>query len=866
MTATPSNPLPTEPETSPPQPNSIDLLTKLTSSTEATRLEAVQQLGRLDKMELEVLRALEKSAIQDASPAVREAALLALAAAPMRSLQQQTNRLPLTVRQALLTEIDRWQADGLLPESTAQVLRQRYNFDRPSSVAASTAPASPPAPRPTLTQVLLSETTIKVALYLGAFFVVAAAFILAAIFDALRLPILGLATLGFLGGAIGLKWRLPTASFVLFIVFSCLLPIDAAVLIDLFEVGENATWLIWIGLTGFLSLVWSGGTFLYRSRFFSVLALLAASLAMLLMGRWLDRSPHLDLFLIQLPLLLALAGKVILERWQERRFALPLFITAQIQQALLLTLSLVLVLAALVDEALPQPGWWLVITFTWLLAVLFYGASQHLTNFVLFPPLAVAALIPLPLFLSGFFSPSWQVVMALAWAWGTVLALSGEGLARLKRADVSVYSLWLLMASAGLYLLAAAGGLADEVAFGLGYLLGTAIIYLGLTLYRPRLWLWAGALVAATAAYFAVFALPSLASYEFYPGFILLWPTLALLSINLLARRYFQAGLLWHLPPLVLGGLVGAFMLVATLFTGFDESARAMIALSIIAVFLALYGLLDRRAWVGYGATAGLALALGYGLIWLEQEQWVLPLVGLASLYYLAGVIPAWLGQAGGWARVLRFSGLGLGALVALSGPLQGGASGVIGAGLVATYFALEAFRQRRVWLGFPANLLYLVAYFTLLINLEIEQPQFYSVGAALLGFVMHYFLVRSKSSWAAFLTGLLSQFILLGTSYFQMFSDNQTLYFFVLFVQAMVVLVYGLVVRSRSLVLAPSAFIILGVITVALNALTGLPVLLLVGCTGLLLLLAGITALVMREKLLAMTNRLGERLGGWQA
>jgi hypothetical protein len=67
-------------------------------------------------------------------------------------------------------------------------------------------------------------------------------------------------------------------------------------------------------------------------------------------------------------------------------------------------------------------------------------------------------------------------------------------------------------------------------------------------------------------------------------------------------------------------------------------------------------------------------------------------------------------------------------------------------------------------------------------------------------------------------------------------------------------------------LVLAPSAFIILGVITVALNALTGLPVLLLVGCTGLLLLLAGITALVMREKLLAMTNRLGERLGGWQA
>jgi hypothetical protein len=41
---------------------------------------------------------------------------------------------------------------------------------------------------------------------------------------------------------------------------------------------------------------------------------------------------------------------------------------------------------------------------------------------------------------------------------------------------------------------------------------------------------------------------------------------------------------------------------------------------------------------------------------------------------------------------------------------------------------------------------------------------------------------------------------------------------------------------------------------------------LILVGCTGLLLLILGIMALVLREQLLAVTNRLGERLGGWQA
>jgi hypothetical protein len=106
----------------------------------------------------------------------------------------------------------------------------------------------------------------------------------------------------------------------------------------------------------------------------------------------------------------------------------------------------------------------------------------------------------------------------------------------------------------------------------------------------------------------------------------------------------------------------------------------------------------------------------------------------------------------------------------------------------------------------------------------------------------------------------------LLGTSYIQMFSTEQILYFVVLFLQALVVLVYGLVVRSRSLVLAPIIFVVLGVITVALSVLAGIPALILIGCTGLLLLLLGIAALVMREKLLAATNRLGERLSGWQA
>jgi hypothetical protein len=254
-------------------------------------------------------------------------------------------------------------------------------------------------------------------------------------------------------------------------------------------------------------------------------------------------------------------------------------------------------------------------------------------------------------------------------------------------------------------------------------------------------------------------------------------------------------------------------------------------------------------------------------MAWFGGEgDWILPLVGLASLYFLGGLGLTFLGWSNSWARVLRFSGLGLGTLVSLTAPFQGGTGGIIGPALIATFFAIEAFRQRNVWLGFPANGLYLIAYFTLLTELEVSQPQFYSIGAALLGFVMHYCLVRSGSFWTAFMTGLLSQVVLLGTSYIQMFSTEQLLYFVVLFLQAMVVLGYGLVIRSRSLALAPIIFVVLGVITVALTVLAGWPALILVGCTGLLLLLAGIAALVMREQLLAMTNRLSERLGGWQA
>jgi hypothetical protein len=828
------------------EPALDDLLNDLLSESEQTRLTAVQTLSRLTPATELSLRGLEKTAAH-------------------RDMQRRTSRLSTSARQTTLTEIERWQADGLLAPHLVDLLRQRYVFDPPATAKVARPEQAKPAP--SLSEVLLSETAIKVALYLGAFFVLAAAAILAAVIEGLRLPILGAATLGFLAAALILKRRLPQASFVLFVVFSFLLPIDAGVLLDQVEVSQSSAQLYWIGVTLVLGLVWLAGTFLYTSRFFSVLSWAAVSAAALQVGRWFDLTVHLDLFLIELATWVGLAGVALLHRWQNRAFSLPLLGLSQVQQICLLGISALMVMMALVDEPLPAAGWWLIIGATWLLGTIFYVASDRFTHFVLFPWLAMAAGLPVPLLWLHLVSPSVLAVSAVACGWGVVLALLGEALARLPNARLRAYALPLSVGGLAMLALAPLLGLFDRVAVSLGCLLVATVVYLILTLYRPRWWSWSSALLAGTMAYFAVFFLPAVQRYDFYPGFVLLWPALALLTIHLAARRGFQARSLWHLPPLLLGGGVGLMAGLVLLVTGLtDEPGRATIAFVIVGGFTAIFALADRRPVLGYGATSSLALAVVFGLIYAEQESWITPLILLALGYVIAGFGLTLTGRFRDWATMLRWSGLILGALVSLTAPFQGDAAAVVGTAVAATFFAVEAWYRRNIWLGFPATLFYLGAYFILLFELDVTEPQVYSIGAALLGFIMHYLLVRTNSNVAAFFTGLVSQLILLSTTYIQMVTTDRFLFFLVLFVQALVVLTYGLVVRSRSLVGAPLVFVILGVITVVISALSGVPALLLVGCTGFLLLLLAIAALLQRERLLSVSNRLSHRLTGWQA
>jgi len=201
--------------------------------------------------------------------------------------------------------------------------------------------------------------------------------------------------------------------------------------------------------------------------------------------------------------------------------------------------------------------------------------------------------------------------------------------------------------------------------------------------------------------------------------------------------------------------------------------------------------------------------------------------------------------------------------LTAFSAPYEG--SGLIASlpvALAATLWAVEAFRRRNVWLGLPANVLFLMAYFMILTTLRVEQPQFYSVGAAVLGMLMHHLLVRAGSRTGAFLMGMFSQLVLIGTSYIQFVDTEGIWYFVVMFLQSLAVLGYGIVIRSRSLVITPIILVAIGVVTVVFGALRGFSTVILVGMTGIALIGLGIAALLLRERI----TDLRDQLKNWRA
>jgi len=305
--------------------------------------------------------------------------------------------------------------------------------------------------------------------------------------------------------------------------------------------------------------------------------------------------------------------------------------------------------------------------------------------------------------------------------------------------------------------------------------------------------------------------------------------------------------------------------IIFALVNGVETPWNTVVVFVLIAAFAVFYTLWDGSVMIGFTATVSLALTIPYILNGLEWDHWLALVFGLATLYWAGGIAMDFNPKTKPWSWILRTSGLVLGTVGAISAPFQGGAMSVLGTAFIACFFVVEGFRLRNVWLGYPANLLYLGAYFMALLELEVTEPQFFSIGAALLGILMHYLLVRNKDFTAAIITGVIAQLILLSTTYIQMVANDEFIFFFIIFLQSLVLLVYGLVVRAKSFVIPPLVFVILSVITVAFSVLSGLSTIIMIGCTGVVLLALGIIALLMRERITKATVELGSKLGGWR-
>jgi len=301
----------------------------------------------------------------------------------------------------------------------------------------------------------------------------------------------------------------------------------------------------------------------------------------------------------------------------------------------------------------------------------------------------------------------------------------------------------------------------------------------------------------------------------------------------------------------------------------FDESAAtATLGFGLYALLFLTLSLVYRQPTLFYAFTLTLPLFVAFAFRAFDIEKWIHPVIFLAMGYYAAGFFLRLLKRAAGWDKTLLFSGLGLGVVVSAAAPILGGLDAALPVAFAATLWAVEAVQRKNVWLGFPANGLYLLAYFIILIELNVDQPQFYSMGAALLGMIQHYLLTRAGSKTGTFIMGMLSQLTLLGTTYIQMVSNGSEglIYFVVLFLQSLAVLVYGVVIRSRSLTFTPIFFSVIGVLSVlyivVYDLLDAFTTILMVGCAGIILIGLGIAAVILRERI----TKLGEKFNEWQA
>ncbi len=1015
------------------------ILAQLNSKDSGQRragLNAVQGLNYIDKplaAKLENLAAYENQAL------IRSEALKVLRSDLYREFKVRWGGPSRGVRNSIIEQIETWEQEGLVDSEFANVLKTRYNYDfspiqeqapvaevklRPEPKTA--VPSKPKEKSRSLGEILLSQGTINIALYLGTFLILAAALYYTAFSDALRVPILSVATALFGAGAFGLKRRLPSASFVLYIVYSLLIPILGIVILDAYPAVRQSQTLFWIGVNFFLLINWAIASRLYASELFSLLTFGSFNFIPFQLTQLLHLNVGISLMLAAISNLISMGVLVYLHNPKKKQPSDVVFPVSHLGEILLL-------LAAMLQ--LSGSGFrtrtdfeFVALFILCLLGITYYLLAQRIK---FLPGSSFAAstflfLLPWPLLQLFPFSPAAGAIFSTLW--GSGFAILGHWLSVYKKAGTFVhYSSPLLFGSALLYLIAAIFAYDGGPVFLFTVPLCVGIVYAAVSLQKPRNLVWGTSLFAFLMAYLAFYNLPFMQRFDVFWGFVALWPALVFLLGEIwVARikpsepifRNWFAGYGW-----ILAGIAATIMISPFL----DEPARTAIGFFILGLFMFAYGLAQKRNIAAYVSTSSVALAINFLLQALHVDLWSYVLFAVAVFYYSAGTFyPAkrefhsWLRavqisglalavivafytnterplqesmilfmlaiavflaaqiiqdkqkitepqytlflRAGSailvlaataqlinsassqplqvsilfaiygamfatfawlmdqpkllygataffsgsmfyfssdylklvnwflgllllaliftglgylpilqknkpeWSRVLRWSSLAIGVIVCGSAVLFEGPSIVLATALVATLFALEAWQQRKIGLAILADLLYIEAYFLVLDSLHILEPQFFSTGAAILGIVLHYLLRRLGEQNLTFFAGMASQLVLLGASYIQMVNTNNLFFFMILFFQALAVIIYGTIIRSRSLVLVPSGFVVLGVASIVIKAFSDVLSLLVIGCSGLLLLILGISALFLRERIGVARQKVRATFAEWSA
>lgn len=721
------------------------ILGDLASDDVTRQLSALNELEQTSYSSAAIIDRLEQLAIH-AEGAVQKFALNALNLKTSQMVASRKTDVSKPSRMLILREIETWENSGLLEPLRAEVLRRRYDFDvhegipikraigkivkpRSESITEEKEPTPieipqpvpqqrPAEPRLSLMQTLLSETSVRIYLYLGAFFVIAAAMILAALVEAARLPILLIATFTFAAAAIGFKRRLPQPSFAFGVVFSFLLIIDAGVIADLSQFADHPLNVYWSFVFIGMAFIWGFATWFYESRLFSIASLLALRLGGTSVVAALAGSSAWSITVTGVSALAGLLGTHLLKKWKGQGFATPVFVTSQVMQGITILSSCSLIMANLFATNTPADIW-MAHTLTWVFAASFFAASDIIAPSTVFPWLSAASLCLLPwLFLSIFDAPT--IVIGAGFAvWGTLVAFGSEVIRYLKDAYFQRFRFPLLALSLLLLSTAVIFGAVEGIAYAFAAFVLSAIVYTTLNIMHSRWYVWTAALLAGLGAYFAFFALPFMERANFYPGFQLLLASVLLLLPELFLKGPLTLARSWNWPPVALGIVVVALNFSIShvyMIGGKPNVGNAAIIIGCYAILIAAYALRFKLPVIGYFATASLASAIRYAHFYFESDLWLPMLIALSVLYYAAGFFLARKDQTKAWSQMLIFSGLSLGALLSLDELFAYQTLHSVYVAIIAALYIIEMFARRNGWLEIGAHcILNFAAYLFLL-------------------------------------------------------------------------------------------------------------------------------------------------------